>query len=169
MLILISDGNVSSVGYQINCISFAKLFVVNRKRKLNNAFYVVFTRPKLASSIDSRWRGLQCPRQVSVEIFVNSLHILKGDLLSEHHLIECANKERIQESSMEDCQSDNSTNELEVVQMFGIDAGVRIDLKGVIIVCRVFKKTIERVEHFVREKEEVFTRIKLADDTQILI
>jgi hypothetical protein len=65
---------------------------------------------------------------------------------------------------MENCQSDNSSNELEVVQMFGIDAGVRVDLKGVIIMCRVFKETIEGVEHFVREKEEVFTRAELAYD-----
>lgn len=48
MLILISDGNVSSVGYQINCISFAKLFVVNRKGKLNNAFYIIFTIIKIS-------------------------------------------------------------------------------------------------------------------------
>lgn len=67
---------------------------------------------------------------------------------------------------MENCQSDNSSNELEVVQMFGIDAGVRVDLKGVIIVCGVLKKTIEGVEHFVREKEEVFTRARLAYETQ---
>jgi hypothetical protein len=99
-----------------------------------------------------------------MEIFVNSLHVLKCDFLSEHHLIKCANKERIQESAMENCQSDNSSNELEVVQMFGIDAGVRVDLKGVIIVCGVFKETIEGVEHFVREKEEVFTRAELAYD-----
>jgi hypothetical protein len=84
-----------------------------------------------------------------MEVFVNSLHVLKCDLLSEHHLIECTNEERIQESSMENRQSDNSANELEVVQMFGVDAGVRVDLKGVIIVCGVFKKTIEGVEHFV--------------------
>lgn len=54
MFILISDGDVPSVGYQINCISFAKLFIVNRKRKLNNAFYVVFTIRQLASSTDRR-------------------------------------------------------------------------------------------------------------------
>lgn len=95
MLILISDGNISSVGYQINCISFAKLFVVNRKRKLNNAFYIVFTITQLASSLNSKRWGLQCPRQISVEIFINSLHVLKRDLLSEHHLIECTNEKRI--------------------------------------------------------------------------
>ena len=65
---------------------------------------------------------------------------------------------------MENRQSDNSANKFEVVQMLGVDTRVRIDLKGVIIVCGVFKKTIEGVEHFVREKEKVFTRPDLADD-----
>lgn len=62
---------------------------------------------------------------------------------------------------MEDCQTDNSSNKLEVVQVFGVDARVRVDLQSVIIVCGIFKKTIEGIEHFVRKKEKVFTRTKL--------
>lgn len=121
---------------------------------------------QLASFTGRRRCDLQCPCQISMEIFVNSLHVLECDLLSKHHLIECANKERIQESSMENRQTDNSANELEVVQMFGVDAGVRVDLKGVIIVCRVFKKTIEGVEHFMRKKEKVLAGSLLAYETR---
>ena len=66
---------------------------------------------------------------------------------------------------MENRQSDNSANKFEVVQMLGVDTRVRIDLKGVIIVCGVFKETIKGIEHFVREEEEVFTGTTLASIT----
>lgn len=45
--------------------------------------------------------NIQCPRQIPMEILINSFHILKGDLLSEHHLVERANEKRIQKSSVE--------------------------------------------------------------------
>ena len=35
---------------------------------------------------------------------------------------------------MEDAQTETPSDELEVVQMFGIDARSRIDLKGVVVV-----------------------------------
>jgi hypothetical protein len=38
--------------------------------------------------------------------------------------------------------------------MFRIDARVRIDLKGIIIVSGVFKQTIEGIEHFVGKQEK---------------
>lgn len=50
---------------------------------------------------------------------------------------------------MEDTQTQASANELEVIQVFRVDAGCWIDLKGIIVVCRVFKETIEGIEHFV--------------------
>ena len=50
---------------------------------------------------------------------------------------------------MEDPKSDASTDELEVIQVFRVDTGVGIDLKGVIVVCRVLEETVEGVEHLV--------------------
>lgn len=47
---------------------------------------------------------------------------------------------------MENSKAQASTNEFEVVQMFRIDTRVRIDLQGVIVVCRVLEKTVEGVE-----------------------
>jgi hypothetical protein len=85
-----------------------------------------------------------------VEILIDTLHILQRDPLSEHHLVECANKERVQEASVEDGKSNNTTDKFEVVQMLGVDTGVRIYLKSIVVVCRVFKKAIKGIEHFVR-------------------
>ena len=34
--------------------------------------------------------------------------------------------------------------------MFGVDAGVRIDLKGIVVVSGVLEKAVERIEHLVR-------------------
>lgn len=55
---------------------------------------------------------------------------------------------------MEDCQTDDTSDEFEVIKMFRVDAGVRVDLKGIVVVSGIFKKTIERIEHFMRQKEE---------------
>ena len=40
---------------------------------------------------------------------------------------------------MEDCQTNNTADEFEIIEMFGINAGMRIDLQGVVIVSRVFE------------------------------
>lgn len=57
---------------------------------------------------------------------------------------------------MEDGETNNSTDEFEVVEMFRVDAGVRINLEGIIVVGGVLEQAIERIEHFVREKEKEF-------------
>jgi hypothetical protein len=41
--------------------------------------------------------------------------------------------------------------------MLRIDARVRVDLQGIIVVRRVFEKTVEGIEHLVRKEEEEFT------------
>lgn len=38
--------------------------------------------------------------------------------------------------------------------MFRVDARVRIDLKGIVVVGRVFKKAVERIKHFMRQQEK---------------
>ena len=46
-------------------------------------------------------------------------------------------------------QTNDSANEFEVIEMFGVYAGMRIDLKGIIVVSGVFEQTVEWVEHLV--------------------
>lgn len=41
--VLVRDRNVSPIGYQVNRISFTKLFIVDGKRKFDDAFNIVFT------------------------------------------------------------------------------------------------------------------------------
>jgi hypothetical protein len=89
-----------------------------------------------------------------VEICIDSLHIGQHYLLSQYHLVERANEECIQKAPVEDCQSNHATDEFEVIKMFRINAGMRIDLKGIVVVSRVFEQAVKRVEHFVRKKEE---------------
>lgn len=48
---------------------------------------------------------------------------------------------------MEDTETDTSADEFEVVQVLGVDTGVRIDLEGVVVMCGVLEETVERVEH----------------------
>lgn len=57
---------------------------------------------------------------------------------------------------MEDGEREDSSDELEVVEMLGVDVGVGIDLKRVVVVRRVLEEAVEGVEHFVREEEEEF-------------
>jgi hypothetical protein len=84
-----------------------------------------------------------------MEISVDTLHILQSDLLPQDHLVKSANEKRNQEATVENGKTDNTSDELEVVQMFRVNAGVRVDLQGVVVVCGVFEKTVERIEHLV--------------------
>jgi hypothetical protein len=68
---------------------------------------------------------------------------------------------------MENGKTDHTTNELEVVEMLGVDARVWIDLKGVVVVGGVFKEAVEGVEHFMGEEEEEFSVEGISDDTKI--
>jgi hypothetical protein len=92
-----------------------------------------------------------------VQIFIHTLHILKGNLLPQHHLVESSDEEGIQETTMENSQTDHSADELEVIEMLGVHARVGINLQSIIIVGGVFEETVEGIEHFVGEKEEEFT------------
>lgn len=55
---------------------------------------------------------------------------------------------------MEYGKSNDSADELEVVEMLRINPRMRVDLKRVVIVSGIFKQAIEGVEHFVRKEEE---------------
>ena len=63
---------------------------------------------------------------------------------------------------MEDGQPNDATNEFEVVEMFGVNAGVWIDLKGVIIVGGVFKEAVERIEHLMGKQEKEFAKFMVS-------
>lgn len=89
-----------------------------------------------------------------MEGHVNTFHVRQRDLLPQDHLVERADEEGVQETTMKDGQANNSADELEEQQMLRVDAGVRIDLKGVIVMCRVLEQTIEWIEHLMREEEE---------------
>jgi hypothetical protein len=58
---------------------------------------------------------------------------------------------------VEDSQTNHSADELEVIEMLGVHARVGVNLQGIIIVGGVFEKTVEGIEHFMREEEEEFT------------
>lgn len=51
---------------------------------------------------------------------------------------------------MEDAKAQTSSNELEVVQMLGIDTRCGIDLERVVVMRRILEQAIERVEHLMR-------------------
>lgn len=41
---------------------------------------------------------------------------------------------------MEYSKTDNATNETEIIEMLGVNAGMRVDLQSVVIMRRVFKE-----------------------------
>lgn len=92
-----------------------------------------------------------------MQVLIDTLHILEGHLLPQHHLVEGADEEGVQETTMENRQTDYSADELEVVQMLWVDARVGINLESVVVVGGVFEETVEGVEHFVGKEEEEFT------------
>ena len=98
--------------------------------------------------------NLQQPVQVSVHVRIHRLEIGQCDLLLQDHLVERDNEEGVQKSTMENGQTHNSSNKLEVVQMFRVDARMRVDLQGIVVVRRILEKTVEGVEHLVRKQEE---------------
>lgn len=92
-----------------------------------------------------------------MELGIDTLHVDECHLLLQDHLVECANEECIQETPVENGQTDHTTDELEVSKMLRVNSRVRVDLKGVVVVRGVLEQAVERVEHLVRKQEEEFT------------
>ena len=84
-----------------------------------------------------------------MEVCIDTLHVLEGDLLPQDHLVESSNEEGVQETAVENGQTNNTTNELEITKMLGVDAGMWVNLEGVVVVCRVLEQAVEGVEHLV--------------------
>ena len=64
---------------------------------------------------------------------------------------------------MENSKANNSSNKLKVVEMLRIDAGVRVDLKGVVVVSRVFEQAVEWIKHLMRKQEEELSAGNVSD------
>ena len=90
---------------------------------------------------------VQHPSQTTMQLGIDTLQICNGHFLLEDHLVERCDEISIQESSVEDTETQASSDKLEVVQMFRVDTGCRVDLEGIVIVGGVFEETVEGVEH----------------------
>jgi hypothetical protein len=138
LLVLVRHFNVPATLLEVHNDLLAESLIVNREGRVDDVSDVV----------------LHGPGKSAVELCIDTLHVGQGDPLLQDHLVECTNKECIQEAPVEDSQTDNATNELEVSEMLRVDTGVWVDLEGVVVVSRVLEQTVEGVEHFVRKQEE---------------
>ena len=91
-----------------------------------------------------------------MQLGIDTLQIRDGHFLLEDHLVERCDEISIQESSVEDTETQAAPDEREVVQVLRVDTRRRVDLQRVVVVRRVLEQTVERVEHLVREQEEEF-------------
>jgi hypothetical protein len=156
VLVLVRDLNVIASWFQLDADSLTESLIVGRKGELQCVGNVVVpTFISLAPNNDENI--LQHPFQVTMKISIDTLHILECDLLSQDHLVEGTDEEGVQEAAMEDGQTDNTSDELEVIQMLGVDSRVGVDLKSVVVVRRVFEQAVKGVEHLVRKQEEEFS------------
>ena len=70
---------------------------------------------------------------------IDTLQIRNGHFLLEDHLVERCDEISIQESSVEDTETQASSDKLEVVQMFRVDTGCRVDLESIVVVSGIFE------------------------------
>ena len=78
-LVLIGNSNVPTSGFEIYRLRLAKLFVFDGEGLIENVGNII----------------VQHPGQVFMVLFIDAFHVINGDFLSQHHLVECANKERV--------------------------------------------------------------------------
>lgn len=58
---------------------------------------------------------------------------------------------------MENAQTQTTADELEVVQVLGVDSRSGVNLQRIVVMRRVFEQAVEGIEHLVREQEEEFS------------
>lgn len=63
-----------------------------------------------------------------MEVSINPFHVRQGYFFPQYHFVEGADEESIEEAAVKYSQSYHAADKFEVVQMFWIDAGMRIDL-----------------------------------------
>src|SRR5258708_6359477 len=97
-------------------------------------------RPREREKKKKKGRGtLQYPSHSTMQFSIHTLQILKSNLLLQDDLVETRDEVGIQESAVVDGKTQNSSNKLEVVQMFRIHTRSRVNLQGVIIRRRVLE------------------------------
>jgi hypothetical protein len=119
LLVLVRHFNIPAILLQVNDDLLTKSLIIDREGRVDDVSDVV----------------LHGPGEGAVELSIDALHVGQCDSLLQDHLVECTNEECIQEAPMEDSQADNATNELEVTKVLRVDTRVRVDLKGVVVVC----------------------------------
>lgn len=85
--------------------------------------------------IGGRKEDAQHPSQTPVEGLIYTLEVCDGNLFTEDHLVEAWDEEGVEETSVEDGHPDDAPDKFEVGEMFGIDVGRGVDLKGVAVHC----------------------------------
>jgi hypothetical protein len=102
-----------------------------------------------------------------MQLHINALQIRQCHLLPQDHLIEADDKVRIQETTMEDAQTQTSPDELEVIEMLRVHPRCGVDLKCIFMVRGALEEAVERIEHLVREEKEEFpTRPSFMSETE---
>lgn len=92
-----------------------------------------------------------------MQLCIHAFQVRQRDPLTEDHLVQASDKVGVYESAMENGETEATSDELEIVQVFWVDTRCWIDLKGIVVRGRVLKQAVKRVEHLVREQEEEFT------------
>jgi hypothetical protein len=118
LLVLVRHFDISATLLEVHNDLLAESLIVDRECRVDDVGDVV----------------LHGPGKSAMELGIDTLHVGQSDSLLQDHLVEGADKEGIQEASVEDSQTDHATNEFEVSKMLRVDAGVRVDLEGVVVV-----------------------------------
>ena len=141
LLVFLRHRNIRSSRLQLDGNHFAKAFFGGSKRLVNDVCDVIIPVMKIRLRVwDTTNRNhAQHPRQTTVEFGVYALQVCDHNLLLEDHFVERDDKVCIQEPTMEDPQTEAPPDELEVVQMLGVDTRGRVDLEGIVVVGGVFE------------------------------
>ena len=102
---------------------FAETFLSSCKRFVDNTLDAVFSVERINIFHPGKSAiicYLQHPGQAPEQLSIHTFQICQRHLLLQNHLIETDDEVGIEESSVEDCQSKSTSNELEVVQVLRI-------------------------------------------------
>jgi hypothetical protein len=94
------------------------------------------------------------PSQRLMHISIDHGHILQPDRTSKSELINTRGEVSIEEAAMVDGETDCSADELEVVEVLGVDGRVGVELEGVVALLGVLEEAEGGVEDGVGEEEE---------------
>lgn len=84
-----------------------------------------------------------------MQLRIDALQIRQRHFLLQDHLIETDNEVCVKETAVEDTQAQASADELEVIQVLGVDTRCRVDLKSVVVMGGILEETVKGVKHFV--------------------